>query len=42
LAELTDEQKLEVVTRLARWDTPAEIMHDFRSREIEVSHAQLL
>jgi hypothetical protein len=41
LAELTDEQKLEVVTRLARWDTPAEIMHDFRSREIDVSHKQI-
>jgi hypothetical protein len=41
VAELTEEQKLEIVTRLAQFEGPSEIMKDLGTRGIATDHAQI-
>jgi hypothetical protein len=41
MSELTEETKLEIVTRLARWDTPSEIVADLGKRGIETYPVQV-
>lgn len=41
MAELSEAQKLEIVTRLARFDVPMEIVNDFGSRGVQVTPTQV-
>lgn len=41
MAELNDQQKLQVVLALARFVTPTEIVNEFRAAGVEVSHNQI-
>lgn len=41
MADLTDELKLEIVTRLARFEAPADIMTDLKARGIECERGQI-
>ena len=41
MAELSEETKLEIVTRLARFEPPADIMADLGRRGIETTNTQI-